>query len=148
MNIDRENTSEVQKDQPYKIPEKFASATIHYLYGLSKPSNHESVYSYLEKKKYALTADLVQEGFSPQLIENAVNSGGDGTDPNAPAFGDVASLGGILGNQQIALALIAYAANKGLLIETGIDRGIGVGPLFVSKNNPLASIFTPETKKE
>lgn len=183
MNIDREKT-ESHENQPYKIPERFASMTIHFMYGFSEPGHYGSVGAYLGavgEKKYALTADLVSEGFSPQQIEEAVNSGevkvapvftkratdfywtneaeteldqitdqaqrncgGNGTDPDAPAFGDVASLGEIFGSQQIALAVIAYGAHKGLLLETGIDRGIGVGPVYISKDNPLASILASD----
>ncbi len=183
MNIDKEPTEEAQQGNPYKTPEKFASATIHFFYGFSEPGQHDSVPAYLNEKKYALTADLVQEGFSPQQIEESVNSGGvrvapvfrkrvtdlywiteaeneldemaaqaqrncggDGTDPNAPVGGDVASLGGILGSQPLALAVVTYAAHKGLLVETEIDRGIGVGPMYVSKDSPLASILAPQNQ--
>ncbi len=181
MNIDRERTEETQQGQPYKTPESFASATIHFMYGLSERGQYDSVAAYLGDKKYALTADLAQEGFSPEQIEEAVNSGsvkaapvfrkratdfywtteaevdldemaaqaqrncgGDGTDPNAPVGGDVVSLGGILGSQPLALAVVTYAAHKGLLIETEIDRGIGVGPMYVSKDSPLASVLAPQ----
>ncbi len=181
MNIDREHTGETQQGQPYKTPESFASATIHFMYGLSERGKYDSVAAYLGDKKYALTADLTQEGFSPEQIEEAVNGGsvkaapvfrkrvtdfywtteaeveldqmaaqaqrncgGDGTDPNAPAFGDVASLGGVLESQQLALAVVTYATHKGLLVETEIDRGIGVGPVYISKNNPLASVLAPQ----
>ena len=75
MNIDRENTAERQQGQPYKASERFASMTIHFMYGFSEQSQFSSVSDYLNDKKYALTADLAQEGFSPEQIEEAVNSG-------------------------------------------------------------------------
>lgn len=168
-----------QPRKPYKMPEKIAYATIHYLYGFSTPSHPESVEAYLREKKYALAADLLVEGLSPEQIEEAVNSGqvrvapvfnsrttdlywlpeaeggleelaaaaqansgGNGSDPNAPAFGDVVSIGGVLESQQLALAALAYGAHRGLVLETTIDRGIGVGPLFISKDSPLAALFT------
>lgn len=163
---------------PYKVPERIASATIHFLYGLSEKGSYVSVRDYLLEKKYALTADLVQEGFTAEQIEEAVNSGkvkvapvfkarisdfywvqehekeldqlttqverecgGDGTDMDVPAMGDVASVGGVLGSQQIAMAALVYAAHKGVVAETSIDRGIGVGPLFINTKNPVANLI-------
>lgn len=164
--------------RPYKLPEKAASATIHFLYGLPERGNHASVKDYLLEKKYALIADLVQEGFTQEQIEEAVNSdtvkvapvfqtrisdlfwveehegeldklaaqmerecGGDGTDENVPVMGDVVSVGGTLGSQQTAMVALVYAAHKGIIVETTNDRGMGVGPLFISKKSPMASIF-------
>ena len=60
---------------PYKVPEKVASATIHFLYGISERGKFASVNDYLKAKKYALTADLIQEGFKQEQIEEAVNNG-------------------------------------------------------------------------
>jgi hypothetical protein len=169
---------ESNKTLPYRVPKEIASATIHFLYGVSKKRNFASINDYLKKNKYALTADLLQEGFKTTQIEEAVNSGsikvapvfkkrisdlywipevekeldelsiivkaqcgGDGKDMEAPAMGDVASVGAVLESQQIALAAIAYSANKGLILETDIDRGIGIGNLFVSKDSPASIIF-------
>lgn len=168
---------------PYKVPKKIASATIHFLYGISERGKFKSVNDYLKANKYALTADLIQEGFKPEQIEEAVNNGsvkvapvfkkrisdfywtpeaekeldelsakiqyqcgGDGSDGNAPVGGDIVSIGGLLGSQQMALAGIAYAASKGLVLETDIDRGMGVGNMFVSKDSPLAFMVTPKSK--
>lgn len=169
---------------PYKVPEKIASATIHFLYGISERGKFKSVNDYLKVNKYALTADLIQEGFKPEQIEEAVNSGsvkvapvfnkrisdfywtteaekeldelsvkiqyqcgGDGSDGNAPVGGgDIVSIGGLLGSQQMALAGIAYAASKGLVLETDIDRGMSVGNMFVSKDSPLAFMVAPKSK--
>lgn len=169
---------------PYKVPEKIVSATIHFLYGISERGKFKSVNDYLVANKYALTADLIQEGFTPEQIEEAVNNnsvrvapvfdkrisdfywtpeaekeldelsvkvkyqcGGDGSDGNAPAMGDIVSIGRILGSQQMALAGIAYAASKGLVLETDIDRGVGVGNVFVSKDSPLAFMVTSKPKR-
>lgn len=176
-----------QPKEPYRLPEKFASATIHFLYGFSNPSHPASAEAYLADKKYALTADLVAEGLTPEQIEAAVNSGrvkvapvfknrisdlywipeaeggleelaakarencgGDGTNPDSPVFGDVLSLGAELDSQQIALAAIAYAANRELIVETTFDRGAGVGNLFVSKDSPLAKLLAefPDAKPQ
>jgi hypothetical protein len=163
----------------YALPKKYASATIHFLYGCSKPSNPSSVVAYLKEKKYATIADLIGEGLAKDQIEAEVRDGeikvapvfqkritdlfwlpeseseleklakqtqvlcgGDGTDGNAPAMGDVVSVGAELGSQQIALVALAYAAHKGYVKETQIDRGIGVGPCFVSTENPLATIIS------
>ena len=60
---------------------------------------------------------------------------------NVPAMGDVASVGATLGSQQIAMVALIYAAHKGIVTETDIDRGIGVGPLFISKKSPMASVL-------
>jgi len=164
--------------EPYKVPEKVASATVHFMYGLSEKGDNASVEGYLSEHKYGLTADLLQEGFTTEQIEEAVNSGkvkvtpafknrvsdlfwveehekeldqlaaqmeqecgGDGTDMNVPAMGDVASVGATLGSQQIAMVALIYAAHKGIVTETDIDRGIGVGPLFISKKSPMASVL-------
>lgn len=169
--------------QPYKVPEKIASATIHFLYGISEREKFASVDDYLAANKYALTADLIEEGFKPEQIEEAVNSGsikvapvfnkrisdfywtteaekeldelsvkvqfqcgGNGSDGDAPVGGDIVSIGGVLGSQQMALAGIAYAANKGLVLETDIDRGMGVGNMFISKDSPLAFMVAPKSK--
>ena len=175
----QEAPRENQARQPYKVPAEFASVTIHFLYyGLSEKGHYPSVKEYFREKQYALTADLIKEGFTPEQIEKAVDSGvvrvapvfkkrvtdfywtkeaekslnkmaelaakncgGDGTDFNVPAFGDIASLGGIFESQQIALAALAYAAHKNLVAETDMDRGIGIGPLFINKANPVASLF-------
>ena len=163
---------------PYKLLERFASATIHFMYGISEKGNHTSVEAYLQDKKYALTADLMQEGFTQGQIEEAVNTGqvkatpvfkkrisdlywiseseeelnklaaqierecgGDGSDMNVPAMGDVVSVGGTLGSQQIAMVALVYAAHKGVVGETDIDRGMGVGPLFISKKSPMADLM-------
>src|SRR3990167_3393180 len=165
----------------YKVTEKVASATIHFLYGLSERGNNTSVEAYLSENRYALTADLLQEGFTTEQIEEAVNSGkvkvapafkarvsdlfwveeheaeldklaaqverecgGDGTDMNVPVMGDVASVGATLGSQQTAMAALVYAAHRGIIVETEIDRGIGVGPLFISKKSPMASLVLPD----
>lgn len=170
--------SEEHPKKPYKVPERIVSATIHFLYGFSERGKFASVNDYLKVNKYALTADLIQEGFQPEQIEEAVNGGsmkvapvfenrisdfywtseaekeldelsakiqfqcgGDGTDGNAPIMGDIVSIGAALGSQQIAMAGIAYAASKGLVLEVEMDRGMGVGNMFVSKDNPLASIM-------
>ncbi len=58
----------------YEVPEKFVSATIHFLYGLSERETR-SLVGYMREKKFALTADLMASGFSPTQIEEAVNSG-------------------------------------------------------------------------
>ncbi|OGD95536.1 hypothetical protein A3A48_00770 [Candidatus Curtissbacteria bacterium RIFCSPLOWO2_01_FULL_37_9] len=163
---------------PYKVPERIASATIYFLYGLSEKGSNSSVEDYLKERKFALTADLVQEGFTQEQIESAVNNGnvkvapvfkkrvtdfywlpeseeeldqlaarverecgGDGTDMNVPAMGDVASVGAVLESQQLAMAALVYANHKGIVAETEIDRGIGVGPLFISKKNPMANLI-------
>lgn len=178
--------SEAERDEglkePYKLPEKFASATVHFLYGLSESGSYNSVSQYLKDKKYAFIADLISEGFKPEQIEEAVNTpdeikvapvfkarvtdmfwtseaedeldrladvakeqcGGDGTNGNSPAFGDVVSLGGVLESQQLALVAITYAANKGTILETSMDRQMGAGPVFTSKDSPLVRIFFPE----
>lgn len=172
-----------KRKSPYKVPEKIASATIHFLYGISEKGKFKSVNDYLKANKYALTADLIHEGFKPEQIEEAVNNGsvkvapvfkkrisdfywipeaekeldelsikvqwqcgGDGSDRNAPVMGDIVSIGGMLGSQQMALAGLAYAASKGLVLETNIDRGMGVGNMFLSKDNPLAPIVVPKAK--
>jgi hypothetical protein len=164
--------------EPYKVPERIASATIHHAYGFSERGEYPTVVDYLLDKKYALTADLLAEGFKPKQIEDAVNAGGvnaapvfktritdfywveeaeealdamaviaqencggDGSSPNAPAFGDVVSLGGVLESQQLALAALTYAEHKGMVVDTGIDRGMGVGPAYVSKDSPLVTLF-------
>lgn len=166
--------------EPYKLPEQIASATIHHLYGFSERRGYPTVVDYLLDRKYALTADLLAEGFKPKQIEDAVdaggvkvasvfktritdfywvqeaeeelglmavaaqeNCGGDGSNPNAPAFGDVVSLGGVLESQQLALAALTYAEYKGMVVDTGIDRGMGVGPAYVSKDSPLVALFVP-----
>ena len=173
-----------KRKSPYKVPKKIASATIHFLYGISEKGKFKSISDYLKANRYALTADLIQEGFKPEQIEEAVNGGlvrvapvfkkrisdfywipeaekeldelsanvqyqcgGSGRDGNGPAMGDVVSIGAALESQQIALAVIAYAANKGLILETDINRGMGVGNIFVSKDNPLAPIVSPRSKK-
>lgn len=177
------NQNPENKKLPYKVPEKVVSATIHFLYGISERGKFKSVNDYLRANKYALTADLIQEGFKPEQIEEAVNSGsvkvapvfnkrisdlywtaevekeldelsvkvqnqcgGDGSDGNAPVGGDIVSIGGLLGSQQMALAGIAYAASRGLVLETDIDRGVGVGNMFVSKDSPLAFMVAPKSK--
>lgn len=189
MNVERggasigSETTEKPRQTPYKLPEKFADATVHFLYGLSEPTKPGSVLGYLrlQDKKYAFIADLIAEGLTPEQIEQAVNSGdvktapvfnsrvtdlfwdpeaegvleelavaaqanagGDGTDPNAPIRADVVSLGGFFESQQIALVALAFAAHRGLVIETDIDRGMGVGNMFVSKDSPLARILVPQ----
>lgn len=184
-NLDQDPSinTEGSRKLPYKVPEEIVSATIHFLYGISERRKFSSVNDYLTANKYALTADLIQEGFTPEQIEEAVNNGsvkvvpvfdkrisdlywtpqaekelnelsvrvqyqcgGDGSDGNAPTMGDIVSIGGALGSQQIALAGIAYASSKGLILETDIDRGMGVGNMFVSKDSPLASIVSPKPK--
>lgn len=167
--------------QPYKLPQEAASATVHFLYGLSEPGSYGSIAAYLKDKKYAFIADLIAEGFKPEQIEEAVNSGGikttpvfkkrvtdmfwiseaeeeleklaseakeqcggDGTNREAPAFGDVVSVGGALESQQLALVAITYAVSKGMILETAMDRRLGVGPVFVSKDNPLARVLSSE----
>lgn len=173
-----QETRNSEQQEPYKVPEQFASATIHFLYGISEKGDYRTVAEYLVDKKFALTADLIQEGFTPEQIEDAVNNGGvrtapvfkkrisdlywtedseyeldklaarverecggDGTDLNVPAMGDVVSVGGALGSQQLAMAALVYAAHKGLVGETEIDRGMGVGNLFINKKNPIARII-------
>ncbi len=167
-----------QTREPYQLPERFASATIHFGYGISEPTRPASVHAYLEERRYALIADLIAEGLTSQQIEEAVNNGqvktapvfksrttdlfwipeaeggleelaaaayanagGDGSDPNAPVGADIVSLGGTLESQQLALVALSYAAHKGMVIETDIDRGMGVGNLFVSKDGPLARML-------
>jgi hypothetical protein len=63
---------------------------------------------------------------------------------NAPVGGDVLSLGGEFDSQQVALIALVYAAHKGYVKETKIDRGAGVGPLFVSSKSPLAKLLVEE----
>ncbi|OGD87632.1 hypothetical protein A2870_03080 [Candidatus Curtissbacteria bacterium RIFCSPHIGHO2_01_FULL_41_11] len=170
-----------KQPQPYKVPERIASATIHFMYGISEKGDYRTIAEYMIDKKFCLTADLIQEGFTSDQIEDAVNDGGvkvapvfkkrisdlywteetayeldkmavrverecggDGTDLNVPAMGDVMSVGAALGSQQLAIAALAYAAHKGLIGETGIDRGMGVGNLFINKKNPLAGILLEE----
>ncbi len=165
-------------NENYTVPEKFASATVHFTYRLAKPSQPESVEAYLKEKKFALLADLRAEGLSKEQIEAAVRSGsvkvapvfskritdlfwlqeseseleklaqqaqelcgGDGKNPNAPIGGDIVSVGGELESQQLALVALAYAAHKGLVKETGVDRGLGVGPIFLSTTNPLTTLL-------
>ena len=163
----------------YQVPEEFATATVHFLYGgVSKPSQPKSVEVYLKGKKFALLADLIKEGLSKEQIEAAVREGkvnvapvfskrttdlfwipeaeseleklarqtqelcgGDGTNPSSPVAGDIVSVGGALGSQQLALVALAYAAHKGLVKETRMDRGLGVGPLFMSSSSPLAAML-------
>jgi hypothetical protein len=57
----------------YKVPEKIVSATIHFLYGISEKGS-KNLLEFMTEKKFALTADLLQYGFTPQQIEEAVNS--------------------------------------------------------------------------
>jgi len=59
----------------YKVPERVVSMTIHHLYGLSKPHEKENVREYLKEYGFALTADLIAQGFKASEIEEAVNSG-------------------------------------------------------------------------
>jgi len=161
----------------YELPEKCANMTVHFLYGTA-PSNPDSVIAYLKEKKYALIADLVNEGLTKEKIEQAVREdkvkvapvsskrmsdlfwlpeyeseleemakkaqklcGGDCKDGNAPIGGDVLSLGADFDSQQLALVALTYAAHKGYVKETEIDRGAGVGPLFVSSESPLIKLL-------
>lgn len=63
-------------------------------------------------------------------------------------MGDIVSVGAALGSQQIAMAGIAYAAYKGLVLETEIDRGMGVGNMFISKDSPLAIMMAQKKPKK
>ena len=152
------------EQEPYRMPERFATATVHFLHGLSEPGMHASVEDYVKDNGYALCAELAQAGFKPEQIEAAVNSG---LVHQAPVFNaritdlywspeaegelddlarkaeaacsqgcDVVSLGGELESQQSAIVAIAFAAHKGQILETPIMRQ--VGPLFVSKDSQMA----------
>ncbi|MBI4095493.1 MAG: hypothetical protein HY438_01380 [DPANN group archaeon] len=167
------------ENKSYTVPEKFASATLHFMYGsISKPSQPKSVEAYLSERKFALLADLCGEGLSKEQIGAAVRSGkvnvapvfskrntdlfwlpeaeseleklaqkaqelcgGDGKNLNLPVAGDIVSIGGALKSQQLALVALAYAAHRGLIKETAMDRGLGVGNLFVSTNSPLVGLI-------
>lgn len=163
----------------YKVPESFASMTIHYLIGISEPGNHDSVLDYLTNNHFALTADLLYEGFSAADIEEEVNSGRLGaahwpekkpvTDfywskdeeslrrldelageavrfcygkaADEPVGGNFASVGAEMGSQQIALAGLVYAREKGLLREIpGLESG--AGPLYVAKGSFSDQMFS------
>lgn len=68
-------TSGEKLREPYKLPERFASMTIHHLYGISEAVNGETVDGYMAKHGFALIADLLASGLSKEDIEGAVNSG-------------------------------------------------------------------------
>jgi hypothetical protein len=59
----------------YHVPEKFVSATIHFLYGLSEPEPGVTMTSYMAEHKFALLADLVESGVPISAIETAVDQG-------------------------------------------------------------------------
>lgn len=59
----------------YKVPQKFASMTVNHFYGLSETGKHADVMAYLKEYGFALTADLIVQGFKASDIEEAVNSG-------------------------------------------------------------------------
>lgn len=90
-------------------------------------------------------------------IQRQCGGTGAGADMDLPIMGDVVSVGGYLeeypvpgfenySGQPIALAGIAYAAHKGLVLETKLNRGPAVpGPLFVSKDSHAAPALTAPT---
>lgn len=68
-----------------------------------------------------------------------------GQDENQPVGGDFASVGAALGSQQLALAGLIYAREKGHLREIDLDGP--VGPLYVprgSYSDKMFSILLPE----
>lgn len=68
-------TGEQEPKEHYRLPERFASMTIHHLYGISEQKPDETVDSYFAHNGFALIADLLASGLSKEDIENAVNSG-------------------------------------------------------------------------
>lgn len=65
----------MKMQEKYKVPEKIASMTVNFMYGLSEQGSFATVKEYLQKHGFALTADLLSEGFKPADIEEAVNNG-------------------------------------------------------------------------
>lgn len=59
----------------YKCPERPVSMTVRHMYGISEAGEQKTVLDYLNANGFALTADLMAQGFKPAEIEEAVNSG-------------------------------------------------------------------------
>ena len=66
----------VKGKSQYKFPKNIATMTVHHLYGMSDVGQQKSVVDYLSQNQgFALAADLIAQGFKPEDVAEAVNSG-------------------------------------------------------------------------
>lgn len=66
--------SEPISTSQYRVPESFASMTIHHLYGLTEVAGGQTTDGYLDEHYFALLADLTASGIPKEDIEESVNS--------------------------------------------------------------------------